>query len=161
MPNEDGDQNRNENDNHDAERRCAAAVSTVLVHYNRAISHTGSYSFRRCSAPLIPTTGKHHQAGGRKAAAMWAGIGLALSCMLGFCALLKSRRAGGSYYAAEVYGLTARSHRVYAVVSAIFAAFFSVALFVRALPSVPLLGAYALVFIFYFSSFARGFSDEE
>jgi hypothetical protein len=29
------------------------------------------------------------------------------------------------------------------------------------LPIVPLLAAYALVFVFYLSSFARGFSDEE
>lgn len=92
---------------------------------------------------------------------MWSGVGLFLCCVAGITAFVKSKRTGGSYYAREVYGMTARTHRAYLAISAAFAALFVVALFARAVPAVPLLGAYALVFIFYFSSFARGFSDEE
>jgi hypothetical protein len=44
MPNEDGDENSYQNNDRDAERRCAA-TGTVL-NYNRAVSHSGSRSFR-------------------------------------------------------------------------------------------------------------------
>ena len=92
---------------------------------------------------------------------MWSGIGLGLCAILLGVSLLKSRRASGGYYEREVYGMTRRTHRAYASLSAIFAALFVLAFFTSAIPVVPLLGAYVLVFIFYFSSFARGFSDEE
>lgn len=92
---------------------------------------------------------------------MWSAIGLGLCAILVSVALLKSRRASGSYYEREVYGMTTRTHRAYASLSAIFATLFGLAFFSTAIPVVPLLAAYALVFIFYFSSFARGFSDEE
>jgi hypothetical protein len=91
---------------------------------------------------------------------MWAGLGLALSVFtLGF-ALYRARGATRNYYAREVYGMDAAAHRRYAAVSMLFAAAFTAALFVRMIPTVPLLGAYVLIAIFYFSSFARGFSDE-
>lgn len=92
---------------------------------------------------------------------MWNGAGLLLCLIVIAVALLKSKRGGGNYYAGEVYGMTARSHRAYAALSGAFAAVFIAAYFIAGLPIVPLLGAYALIFIFYFSSFARGFSDEE
>ena len=92
---------------------------------------------------------------------MWSGAGLALCGIVIAVALMKSRRASGSYYEREVYGMTARTHRAYASLSALFAALFAASFFTGVIPVVPLLGAYALVFIFYFSSFARGFSDEE
>jgi hypothetical protein len=92
---------------------------------------------------------------------MWNGVGLALCCTVIWVALRKSKRGGGSYYASEVYGMTRRTHLAYATLSTCFAALFIAAFFTGALPAVPLLAAYALVFIFYFSSFARGFSDEE
>jgi hypothetical protein len=57
--------------------------------------------------------------------------------------------------------MTARSHRSYALVSLPFIGFFVAALVVPNVPAVPLLGLYALVAIFYFTSFLRGFSDEE
>jgi uncharacterized membrane protein YphA (DoxX/SURF4 family) len=57
--------------------------------------------------------------------------------------------------------MTARTHRAYAGLSALFAVLFIAGFFTRVVPAIPLLGAYALVFIFYVSSFARGFSDEE
>jgi hypothetical protein len=76
-------------------------------------------------------------------------------------AALKSKRGRAGYYESEVYGMTTRSHRAYLVLSAVFAALFIAAYFSSGIPVIPLLGAYALVFIFYFSSFARGFGDEE
>lgn len=92
---------------------------------------------------------------------MWSGVGLVLCVIVIAVALVKSRRTSGSYYESEVYGMTARTHRAYASLSALFAAAFAASLFVSVIPAVPLLAAYALIFIFYFSSFARGFSDEE
>lgn len=92
---------------------------------------------------------------------MWNAVGLALCCIVITVAWFKSRRTGGGFYASEVYGMTARTHRAYAGLSALFALLFIAGLFAAAVPAIPLLGAYALIFIFYFSSFARGFSDEE
>lgn len=86
--------------------------------------------------------------------------GLVLGLFLGIFAAVKSRRASTNYYASDVYGMTARTHVVYAAVSALFTALFALALAGTAVPAVPLLAVFVLVFIFYFSSFARGFSDE-
>lgn len=92
---------------------------------------------------------------------MWEAIGLALCCIVITVSLFKSKHVNGSYYAGEVYGMTAGTHRAYAMVSAFFAALFIAAFFSAFVPAALLLGAYALVFIFYVSSFARGFGDEE
>lgn len=92
---------------------------------------------------------------------MWSGVGLVLCAIVSAVALIKSKRGAGSYYEREEYGMTARTHKAYLSLSALFAAAFAAALFSSAVPTVPLLAAYALIFVFYFSSFARGFSDEE
>jgi hypothetical protein len=90
---------------------------------------------------------------------MWAVSGLALSLFTAGFAWWRSSQAGRNYYAADVYGMTPAAHRRYAIICGAFAAVFLAALFIP-LPTVPLLGACVLVAIFYFSSFARGFSDE-
>jgi hypothetical protein len=92
---------------------------------------------------------------------MWNAAGIALCFIVIAVALVKSKRGSGSYYAGEVYGMTRNTHRAYAMLSTLFAALFIAGFFTGEVPAVPLLAAYALVFIFYFSSFARGFSDEE
>ncbi len=92
---------------------------------------------------------------------MWAEIGLALAVGTALFAAFRSLRAKRNFYAADVYGMTARSDRAYALIGTAFALLFLAAIFVRGLPTVPLLAAYVLIAIFYFSSFARGFSDEE
>lgn len=92
---------------------------------------------------------------------MWSAVGLVLCGLVMAVAALKSKHGHGGYYEREVYAMTARTHRAYIALSAVFAAIFAAAFFVSGVPVIPLLGAYALVFIFYFSSFARGFSDEE
>lgn len=92
---------------------------------------------------------------------MWNSAGLLLCCVVIVIAGLKSKHGKAGYYEREVYGMTARSHVAYLTLSAIFGALFVAAYFTSGIPVIPLLGAYALVFIFYFTSFARGFSDEE
>jgi len=92
---------------------------------------------------------------------MWNSAGLLLCGIVITVAALKSKHGKAGYYEREVYGMTARTHRAYAALSLAFCGLFTAGYFVSGIPVIPLLGAYALVFIFYFSSFARGFSDEE
>jgi hypothetical protein len=91
----------------------------------------------------------------------WAICGLAASTFLAVFAVWRSTRSGSNYYASHVYGMTPAVHRRYAAIGAVFAAFFAISFAYGWVPVVPLLGVFTLVFIFYFSSFARGFSDEE
>lgn len=65
-----------------------------------------------------------------------------------------------SFYAEGVYHMTSRSHRRFAAASAAFGAGFIAALRWPAI-SIPLLAVYTLSLVFYLSSFARGFSDED
>jgi hypothetical protein len=92
---------------------------------------------------------------------MWAAIGLALSAFTAIFAFYRAEFVRANYYAAEVYGMTAAIHRRYALTSLGFAAAFCASFVAPVIPTVPLLAVYTLVAIFYFSSFARGFSDEE
>lgn len=94
-------------------------------------------------------------------AAMWAGIGLGCALCTASLAFWRSARAGTNFYESDVYGMTRHSHRVYALVCLVFAACFAASLFIAGIPVVPILGAYAVLAIFYLASFARGFSDEE
>ena len=91
---------------------------------------------------------------------MWSGVGLLLAFIAIAIAVVKSKRGIGGYYEREVYGMTRRTHAAYALISAGFAAVF-LAAYLVSLPVVPLLAAYVVIFVFYVSSFARGFSDEE
>jgi hypothetical protein len=92
-------------------------------------------------------------------AAIYALAGLALS-LAGAIVALTRGRAARSFYAAEVYHLTVRSHRRFAAVSAAVAAGFLAALRWPGL-AIPLLAVYTLLLILYLSSFARGFSGED
>lgn len=92
---------------------------------------------------------------------MWASVGLALSLATAAFALFRSMRTPSNYYEADVYGMTPALHRRYAVASLLFAAAFALSLFIPAIPDVPVLGGFAVLFIFYFSTFLRGFSDED
>ena len=87
--------------------------------------------------------------------------GLALALFVAVFALWRSKRTGKNYYETSVYGMTAATHQKYAIVSLLFFALFCAALYVAFIPVVPFLAVYVLIAIFYFSSFARGFSDEE
>lgn len=87
--------------------------------------------------------------------------GLVLALTVAVAAALRSRRAGG-YYASGWYGMSAATHRRYAVVSLAFAAFFAAAAVLRyAAAGIDALALYALIAVFYATSFLRGASDRE
>lgn len=92
---------------------------------------------------------------------MWGALGLFLALFTAVFAYFRSRRAPSNFYEADVYGMTPALHIRYAFVSLLFAVTFAVSLFMPSIPSVPVLGGFAVLFIFYFSTFLRGFSDED
>lgn len=92
----------------------------------------------------------------------WALAGTALAGMLAAGAWLRSRAPAGNFYETEVYGLTRRTHRRYALVCLAFCGAFAAGLAgVAVIPVVPLLAVFAVMAILYGTSFLRGFSDEE
>ncbi|HKU82148.1 MAG TPA: hypothetical protein VJP76_08265 [Candidatus Tumulicola sp.] len=92
---------------------------------------------------------------------MWSSIGIALAVALAAIAWRRSRVPGG-YYDAGVYAMTARIHRAYAIAGLAFALFFSAALALhRDGAGIAGLAAYAVVAIFYATSFLQGASDDD
>lgn len=89
-----------------------------------------------------------------------ASAGLVLALFVTAFATWRSRLVSTNYYETHIYGMTVQSHRRYAAVSLLFAVVFALSYMAAWVPVVPLLAVYVLVAIFYFSSFARGFSDE-
>ncbi|MBV9333444.1 MAG: hypothetical protein JO146_05510 [Candidatus Eremiobacteraeota bacterium] len=70
-------------------------------------------------------------------------------------------RAPGGFYDRDVYGMSESSHRRYALVSVGFAIYFGIAFALRLdAAGIAGLALYALVAIFYATSFLRGASDE-
>jgi hypothetical protein len=115
----------------------------------------------RLLRPVIPTPGKRTHIGVESLFAMWAALGLVLALFTAVFAYIRSKRGSSNFYESDVYGMTSQIHIRYAVVSLLFGAAFVAALFIPAIPAVPVLGAFAVLFIFYFSTFLRGFSDED
>jgi hypothetical protein len=92
---------------------------------------------------------------------VWSFVGLLVSIVVAACAWARSRGSGG-FYDSQVYGMTARTHRVYAIASLAFAVFFSFTLTSRRdLAGVVALALYAVIAIFYGTSFLRGASDDD
>jgi hypothetical protein len=91
---------------------------------------------------------------------MYAIIGIVLSVAAALIALRQARKPATSY-AADVYHMTARSHRNFVVASLLFAVGFEWASRAPQIIAIVLLGVYTLLLIFYFSSFSRGFSGED
>ena len=89
-------------------------------------------------------------------------MGALLSLLLAAAAWIRSRAAGG-YYDAEVYGMTAATHRRYAIASACFAlAFFALALLrPGGAATIWLFAAFVLVAVFYGTSYLRGASEND
>jgi hypothetical protein len=86
--------------------------------------------------------------------------GVALALLVSTAAWRQSRCAGG-FYDREVYGMTAATHRRYAVASLLCAAFFATTYALRLNGAgIAALGPYALLAILYATSFLRGASDE-
>src|SRR5581483_3093360 len=105
MPDEDRDQNRDENDDHDAYGGRTAATS--IVDYNRAISHTSHCSFRSSqSAAFIPRV-QASVPESIEASGMWPLLsGIVLSLGLAAAAWLRARAPRATYYEGDVYGMT-------------------------------------------------------
>lgn len=92
---------------------------------------------------------------------MWSLAGLFAAIAMTLLAWRRSRNQGG-YYDAQVYAMTARTHRGFALSGLAFAAFFA-ATFVLGRESVGTvgLGIFTVVAIFYGTSFLRGASEDE
>lgn len=90
---------------------------------------------------------------------LYSAAGLVLSLGIAAIALLRSRKRGG-YYDREVYGMSRTTHVVYGAIGLAFAAFFAVALRLGLEPAgIAALALYAVIAVFYLSSFLRGASD--
>lgn len=86
--------------------------------------------------------------------------GLALAFGVGAVALRCSRSHGG-FYDRGVYGMSASSHRRYAMVSLAFAVYFAVTFALRYdAAGIAGLALYTLVAVLYAASFLQGASDE-
>jgi hypothetical protein len=79
---------------------------------------------------------------------MWSLIGAILALASAAAAWLRSRRRGG-FYDLETYGMSVQTHRRYAAVFAAFALYFAG------------LALYALVAVFYATSFLQGAPDRD
>lgn len=76
-------------------------------------------------------------------------------------AALRCSRSPGGFYDRDTYGMSASMHRRYAAVSLVFALFFAASSLLRLeTAGIAGLALYALIAIFYASSFLRGASDE-
>jgi hypothetical protein len=92
---------------------------------------------------------------------MWNIGGLALALFIAAVAFLRSRARGG-YYDAEVYGMVPSTHLRYGAISLAFAFFFAIASAVRSQAAgIVALAIYALIVLFYLTSFLRGYADAD
>ncbi len=88
-------------------------------------------------------------------------LGGALSGIIGVFALFRAFRPGG-YYDADVYGMTAATHRAYAALSwGFFVAFVFTRWFRAGTIAFYLLAAFVLVALFYLTSFLRGAHEDD
>ncbi len=92
---------------------------------------------------------------------MWSWLGACLCLVLAAAAWFRSR-SGGGYYDATVYGMTAATHRRYAIVALGLAALFAgIAATGATGILIPTFAAFALLAVFYGTSFLRGFTDDD
>jgi hypothetical protein len=91
---------------------------------------------------------------------IWSLVGAAIALGIAGAAWRRSRSLGG-FYDRETYGMSGQTHRRYAVVSLVFAAYFAVA-YVRGFETAGIVGLalYALVAVLYAASFLQGAPDE-
>jgi hypothetical protein len=87
--------------------------------------------------------------------------GVILALAVGTVAWQRSRSTGG-FYDREVYGMAPAAHRRYALVSLGFATFFVVAYGLRSSAAgLAGLALYALIAVFYATSFLQGAPDRD
>ncbi|MBV8600122.1 MAG: hypothetical protein JO359_01020 [Candidatus Eremiobacteraeota bacterium] len=92
---------------------------------------------------------------------MWAVIGLILAVLGAALGASRARKNEGGYYDAQVYHMTAVSHRRFSIASIAFAALFALVGALPLVPAWPLVAAYVVFFVLYASSFARGATGED
>ena len=91
---------------------------------------------------------------------MWNVVGLTVALVVAAVAW-RSSRAPGGFYDREIYAMDATSHRRYALLSLAFALYFAIAYALRReTAGIAGLALYALIAVFYATSFLRGASDE-
>jgi hypothetical protein len=92
----------------------------------------------------------------------WDDAGAIASLLLGAAAYLRGRGPGG-FYDAQVYGMTPRTHRAFAVASLVFSlAFFAVGRWWPSGAATIWVGAAFVLFaVFYLSSYLRGAYEDE
>ncbi len=170
MPDKDRDEDCYEHDDDDADRRCAPAAAPAALVYNyRAISHTDSCSFFAsqtprgiCSGPVIPSAGSLYACRiDRQPVNFWIVVGFALSLITCVLSARGASAGSASSYASGEYGMSRATHSRYALVSFALMVLFAVSYFYAAIPAVPLLAVAVLISIFYFTSFLRGFADQD
>ncbi|MGC9990888.1 MAG: hypothetical protein ABSD52_00655 [Candidatus Cybelea sp.] len=90
---------------------------------------------------------------------LYSAAGLVLSLGIAAVAWRRSRTRGG-YYDREVYGMKRATHVTYGAIGLAFALFFALALWLRLVSAgIAALALYAVIAVFYLSSFVRGASD--
>jgi hypothetical protein len=90
---------------------------------------------------------------------IYSAVGLALALGIAAMALGRGRSRGG-YYEREVYGMSRTTHVAYGAIGLAFAAFFCAALGLGLVSAgIAALALYAVIAVFYLSSFLRGASD--
>ena len=92
---------------------------------------------------------------------IWSLTGLVCAVVVAAIAWRRSRAPGG-FYDREVYAMDAAMHRRYAAVSALFAAYFATTSALRlGAAGIAGLALYALIAVFYVTSFAQGAADRD
>lgn len=157
MPHEHRYEDGHEHDHDDA--NCGSPASAAFVYDNRTVSHSVVCSFQSYR-PLIPIRGAVCP-DGFLAVIAWSTAGLLLALSVAVVALRHGGARAGHHYASGVYGMTAAGHRGFAAAGFGLAAVFAVSYGWSGIPVIPVLGVAVLVAVFYFTSFLRGFSDEE
>lgn len=91
----------------------------------------------------------------------WSVSGLIFSGIIAFFAHRRSRAEGG-FYDADIYGMTAGTHRAYAVIAALFFVAFGLASYLRAgTIAVWIFAPFVLFALFYLTSFLRGAHEDD
>jgi hypothetical protein len=90
---------------------------------------------------------------------IWTLTGLVLSVAATIFALRLSGRDDA--FATGVYGMSARSHRRFALLCLFFAGTFVLAAAWPLIPVIPVFGLFVFALILYGTSFLRGYADED
>lgn len=132
MPDKEGDDDRSDRD------RDPQVGAVWIVHG------------RRFFAAGLPNTG-----------CVWEITGIILALAGAALGLWRSRSTRPGYYEAEVYTMTAISHRRFATASLAFAAAFALLGAFPVIPLFPVLAGYIVLAVLYLTSFARGAQGED